>query len=124
MSQDLVTLMTVPSEFEANLLAIVLRDNGIKAFVFGTSALGIGIPNNRLGAQLQVQQDDVIKATQVLTANKRDSMDIDWDELELAGSNAKVHEPATMSLPAKIAFLITAIVLLVGFAISLFLSIF
>ncbi|MBC8202803.1 MAG: DUF2007 domain-containing protein [Planctomycetes bacterium] len=125
MSQDLVTLMTVPSEFEANLLAIVLKDNGIEAFVFASSASGIGVSfsGGTIGIPLQVRADDVAKATQVLAANKRDSIDIDWDELELAGSNIEVHEPAMMSIPARAAFFITAIVLLVGLAITLFLAI-
>ncbi len=125
MNQDLVTLITVPSEFEANLLAIVLRDNGIEAFVFASSASGIGVPfsGGTIGIPLQVRADDITKATQVLAANKRDSIDIDWDELELEGSNIDVHESAMMSVPAKVAFFITAIVLLVGMAIALFLAI-
>ena len=120
MNQDLVTLITVPSEFEANLLAIVLRDNGIEAFVFASSASGIGVPfsGGTIGIPLQVRADDITKATQVLAA-----IDIDWDELELEGSNIDVHESAMMSVPAKVAFFITAIVLLVGMAIALFLAI-
>jgi hypothetical protein len=117
--------MAVPSEFEANLLAIVLRDHDIEAFVFGTSTLGIGISlSSTLGVQLQVRAEDLVRAKQVLAANKRDSIDIDWDELQLAGSDNEVHTPAMMRIPAKIAFTVTAIVLLVGIAISLFLSIF
>ena len=126
MSQDLVTLMTVPSEFEANLLAIVLKDNGIEAFVFASSASGIGVPfsGGTIGIPLQVREDDVDKATQILAANKQDSIDIDWNELELEGSGVEAHEPTMMSIPAKIAFFITAIVLLVGLGAALFVAIF
>jgi len=126
MSQDLVTLMTVPSEFEANLLAIVLKDNGIEAFVFASSASGIGVPlsGGTIGIPLQVREDDVAKATQILATNKQDSIDIDWDELELAGSGVEVYEPTMMSIPAKTAFFITAIVLLVGLGAALFVAIF
>ncbi len=126
MSQDLVTLMTVPSEFEANLLAIVLKDNGIEAFVFASSASGIGVPfsGGTIGIPLQVREDDIDKATQILAANKQDSIDIDWDELELAGSGVEVHKPTMMSIPAKTAFFITAIVLLVGLGAALFVAIF
>ena len=121
--------MTVPSEFEANLLAIVLRDNDIEAFVFGSSASGIGVPfsGGTIGIPLQVRQDDVDKAAQVLAANKRNSIDIDWDELELAGSDVEVYKPTTMRFPAKLAFTVTAFVLLAGILfhlLSMFVSIF
>ena len=43
MSKDLVTLICPPTEFEANILAIVLRDHGIEAFVFATPAIGVGV---------------------------------------------------------------------------------
>ena len=42
MSDDLVTIVTPATEFEANILAIVLKDNGIEAFVFATPTIGIG----------------------------------------------------------------------------------
>ena len=128
MSQDLVTLAAPPTEFEANLLAVVLRDHGIDAFVFASSASGIGIPfcSGTLGVPLQVKADDVEEARRVLASNKRDSIDIDWDELELAGQAGQENPnraPATMRLPAKIAFAVTAIVLLSGLLISLVFSI-
>ena len=125
MSQDLVTLAAPPTEFEANLLAVVLRDHGIDAFVFASSASGIGIPfcSGTLGVPLQVKADDVEEARRVLASNKRDSIDIDWDELELAGQKNPNRAPATMRLPAKIAFAVTAIVLLSGLLISLVFSI-
>ena len=125
MSQDLVTLAAPPTEFEANLLAVVLRDHGIDAFVFASSASGIGIPfcSGTLGVPLQVKSDDVEEARRVLASNKRDSIDIDWDELELAGQENPNRAPATMRLPAKIAFAVTAMVLLSGLLISLVFSI-
>ncbi|HIB01872.1 MAG TPA: hypothetical protein EYO31_08440 [Phycisphaerales bacterium] len=103
----------------------MLRDHGIDAFVFASSASGIGIPfcSGTLGVPLQVKADDVEEARRVLASNKRDSIDIDWDELELAGQENPNRAPATMRLPAKIAFAVTAIVLLSGLLISLVFSI-
>ena len=43
MSKDLVTLICPPTEFEANILAIVLRDNGIEAFVLPLPRLVWGL---------------------------------------------------------------------------------
>ena len=128
MSVDLVTLTTAPTEFEANLLAIVLQDHGIEAFVFASpgSALGVQLSGGTVGVPLQVREDDLVEAQQILASNKRDSIDIDWDELELAGkdfSETGVHKPAMMSLPAKFAFAVTAIVLLLGIVIGLISSI-
>ena len=128
MSVDLVTLTTAPTEFEANLLAIVLKDHGIEAFVFASpgSALGVQLSGGTVGVPLQVREDDLVEAKQILASNKRDSIDIDWDELELAGkdfSETGVHKPAMMSLPAKLAFAVTAIVLLLGIVIGLISSI-
>ena len=128
MSVDLVTLTTAPTEFEANLLAIVLKDHGIEAFVFATpgSALGVQLSGGTVGVPLQVREDDLVEAKQILAFNKRDSIHIDWDELELAGkdfSETGVHKPAMMSLPAKFAFAVTAIVLLLGIVIGLISSI-
>ena len=128
MSVDLVTLTTAPSEFEANLLAIVLKDHGIEAFVFASpgSGLGVQLSGGIVGVPLQVREDDIVEAKQILASNKRDSIDIDWDELKLAGkdfSETEVHKPAMMSLPAKFAFAVTAIVLLLGIVIGLISSI-
>jgi len=128
MSVDLVTLTTAPTEFEANLLAIVLKDHGIEAFVFASpgSALGVQLSGGTVGVPLQVREDDLVEAKQILASNKRDSIDIDWDELELAGkdfSETGVYKPAMMSLPAKFAFAVTAIVLLLGIVIGLISSI-
>ena len=108
---------------------IVLKENGIEAFVFASasSGLGVSLSGGTIGVPLQVRQEDVSEAKQVLTANKRDSIDIDWGELELAGQgflNNETNKPTTMRLPAKIAFAVTAIVALVGISISLILSIF
>ena len=88
MNDDLVTLVTPPTEFEANLLAIVLQDNGVEAKVFAIPTIGIGIPlsGGLQGVPLQVRASDVEKARQILLENKRHSVDIDWDELELSGS--------------------------------------
>lgn len=127
MSNDLVTLTTVPSEFEANLLAIVLKDNGIDAFVFAapSSGMGVSLSGGTVGVPLQVNSNDVTEAKQILASNKRNSVDIDWDELELSGNDfpdVEVHKPAMMSLPAKIACTVTALVLLLGIAMALILT--
>ncbi len=116
MSKDLVTLTTPATEFEANVLAIVLRDNGIEAFVFATSSIGIGVnlSGGSVGVPLQVRKEDVDMARQVLLDNKRHSIDIDWEELELTGSDAQRDEFRSMPITATIAFFCVVLALIAG----------
>jgi hypothetical protein len=118
MSSDLVTLMTLPSEFEANILAIVLRDHGIDAFVFASPAVGMGVnlSGGTVGVPLQVRQDDVELARQTLIDNKQNSIDIDWDELNLSGSDTGLNhqEYKRMPITAQVAFFCVVLALIAG----------
>ena len=120
MNEDLVTIITPPTEFEANVLAIVLKDNGIDAFVFATPTIGIGVPlsGGMIGVPLQVARDDVERAKQILLENKRHSIDIDWDELSRDGS----EEPYRPSIMKRF-FKVLAIVIAVCMVGSILLSI-
>ncbi len=119
MSDDLVTLVAPPSEFEANILAIVLKDNGIEAFVFGAPGFMIGVSFNQgtIGVPLQVRSCDVERATQILIENKRHSIDIDWEELESVGKNEDPFEPVLMPITARIAFFCVILALIAGLAV-------
>jgi hypothetical protein len=122
MSNELVTLVAPPTEFEANILAIVLKDNGIEAFVFGGPGLAIGVSFNQgtIGVPLQVRSCDVEKATQILIDNKRHSIDIDWDELQSFGKNddaKEPFEPVLMPITARIAFFCAILALIAGLAV-------
>lgn len=114
--KDLVTLIVPQSEFEANLLAIVLHDHGIDAVVFSSAHLGTGVPlsHGRFGVPLQVCREDVEEARQILLENRRDSVDIDWDELELEGSADDRYEVTTMSITAMVAFYCAMMAALAG----------
>jgi hypothetical protein len=114
--KDLVTLIVPQSEFEANLLAIVLRDHGIDAVVFASAHLGIGVPlsHGRFGVPLQVCREDVEEARQILLDNRRDSIDIAWDELGLEGDEDDRFEVTTMSITAMVAFYCAMMAALAG----------
>ena len=114
--KDLVTLIVPQSEFEANLLAIVLRDHGIDAVVFASAHLGIGVPlsHGRFGVPLQVCREDVVEARQILLDNRRDSIDIAWDELGLEGDEDDRFEVTTMSITAMVAFYCAMMAALAG----------
>jgi len=105
MSKDLVTLFCPPTEFEANVLAIVLKDNGIEAFVFATPTMGVGVGLNagRLGVPIQVKREDLEMARQILLDNKQHSVDIDWNELGVGDDDDSVFVPKPMPIAAKVA---------------------
>ena len=114
MSKDLVTLLCPPTEFEANILAIVLRDHGIEAFVFAAPSIGVGIGLSEgwRGIPLQVKKEDVEMARHVLLDNKRHSIDIDWDELQLSGKDDLEYDSPPMPITARIAFFFVVLALL------------
>ena len=117
MSNDLITLVSPPTEFEANILAIVLRDHGIEAFVFSMPAIGMGVnlSDGVMGVPLQVKSIDAEQARAILLENKRHSIDIDWDELESVGEpNDSPYSAQGMPVPAMIAFFCVIIALLSG----------
>ena len=93
MNEDLITLVTPATEFEANLLAIVLRDNDIESHVFAVPIIGVGVPlsGGTIGVPLQIRASDEKRARQILLENKRHSIDIDWEELELQGTKEPFH---------------------------------
>ena len=114
MSKDLVTLICPPTEFEANILAIVLRDHGIEAFVFATPTIGVGVglSSGWRGAPLQVKKEDMKIARQVLLDNKRHSIDIDWDELQISDEDNLEYDSMPMPITARIAFFFVVLALL------------
>ncbi len=116
MSKDLVTLVAPQTEFEANILAIVLRDHGIDAFVFALPAIGMGVnlSQGTVGVPLQVRQEDIEVARQILLDNKQNSIDIDWDELERSGGDEIQNRFRPMPITAQLAFFCVVLALIAG----------
>ncbi len=116
MSKDLVTLICPPTEFEANILAVVLKDNGIEAFVFATPTIGVGVSLalGRQGVPLQVKREDVEMARQILLDNKQHSIDIDWEELGLDDDDYSNYEPLPMPITARVAFFCVVLAIISG----------
>lgn len=80
----LVTIRSTRTEFEASTVAAVLEDSGIRARVFATTANWVGweggIGNN---VRVQVRRGDVERAEAVLKKNRQDSVDLDWDQVDV-----------------------------------------
>jgi hypothetical protein len=80
---DLATVTTCASEFEAHALVAVLKSEGIEAHAFGAARSALPIASRWLEVPVQVRAADVERARAVLERNKQDSIDIDWDEVDV-----------------------------------------
>ena len=123
---DLVTLATRATEFEAQTLVAVLAEAGIEACAFGAIPAMEPLGQRLTPAVVQVRRSDVQLAEAALKQNVADSVDLDWNEVDVgqmeddetptAGEIRRAHEPpstANMPLVAKIGFgLAVALVLL------------
>jgi len=80
---QLHTVATASSSFEAQLLTTVLDDEGIEAFAFDhiRNALPLDLKFTRI--PVQVRRDDLDRAQEVLQRNRRESQTIDWTNIEL-----------------------------------------
>ena len=120
----LETLLVATSEFAANAIVVVLADAGIEARAFGTIQGGLGFPLGHhafgWGTPVQVRASDLESARHALDQARRDSVDIDWDSVELGepeGSPAPLR--TGMPIPARLAFSVTVLMVLVLMAVAL-----
>jgi hypothetical protein len=116
---QLETLLVATSEFAANAIVVVLADAGIEAKAFGTIqggfGLAIGCNTAGWGTPVQVRSCDVVEAQRVLDQAKQDSLDIDWDTIDIGTFEGTSSKPSRgLPVALKIAFLATALTVLVG----------
>ena len=120
----LETLLVATSEFAANAIVVVLADAGIDACAFGMIQGGLGFPLGHhltgWGTPVQVRASDLENARRALDQARRDSLDIDWDSVEL-GEPEGIPAPKTtgMPIPARFASVVTAIMVLVLLAVAI-----
>ncbi len=119
----LETLLVATSEFAANAVVVVLEDAGIEARAFGTVQGGLGFPLGHhtfgWGTPVQVRASDLERARHALDQARRDSIDIDWDSVELGEPEGNSPPLTTgMPIPARLAFFVTAIMVLILLAVA------
>lgn len=106
---QLVTLTTATSEFAANAVIVVLAEAGIEAFCFGSWGTAIGVTGHvgpmGFGAPVQVRRRDLERARAELARNRSDSIDIDWDQVELGDreDDLPLQAPDTVPIFASVA---------------------
>jgi len=127
---QLITLTSASTEFAAQIAATVLREAGIETFVFGSTGTAMGLsmtgaaPLARGGDQIwgvpvQVRRRDFDRARELLQANRRDSVDIDWNQVEVGqredtlplGETGRIPFPARIALGVALAVMMLGIVL-------------
>ncbi len=117
----LETLLTVNSEFEAHTLVAVLREEGIEAYAFGAMHASLPLGERIAAVPVQVRRADLERAHAALEKNATDSVDLDWDEVDVG--EREDHLPLTpvnrMPLLARIGFAVAVAVLVLTLAVKM-----
>jgi len=118
---DLVLLRSVATAFEAHTLVAVLHEHGLDACVYDASATGFGIPGH---SEVMVRSREVARARRILDQQIADSVDLDWDEVQLGEreDDLPLQRPGRMPVWAR-GGMIVAILLVLVFLVSLLFSI-
>lgn len=96
---DLVTLQVADSEFEANTIVATLHEAGIEAVAFGaTSAAWPALGAVRV--PIQVRREDLERAKAAIKKTIADSVDLDWDEVDVGQREDEVplNEPGRLPM--------------------------
>lgn len=120
---DLARVTHTATEFEAHTKAAVLHEEGIDAHVIcdaptWTGHLSLG--RNEFVASVWVRREDLEVAQHILTQNVADSVDIDWDDIDVGRPEDESNGEYRQEMPAaaKLAFIVTLIVVLLGLALT------
>lgn len=83
-SDNLVVLTSTTTEFEAETIAAALRNNDVPAFVFCDAARVMPVPSlSHLPYQVHVREGDLSLAGNVLRSVRAESIDIDWEDVDV-----------------------------------------
>src|SRR5687768_5330707 len=99
---ELVTLVVKPSEFEANTIVAVLEDAGIKAFAFSTMRAALPLNQPLTGVPVQVRRMDFDRAQRALKQNVADSVDLDWDSVDVGDREDNLPLKTAQGMPPLI----------------------
>lgn len=114
---DPVTVATTATEFEAQTKAAVLEAEGINCRVVSNSPSWTGqlaLSASGAGAVVLVAAEDADRAGDILKDRIADSVDLDWDEIDVGEreDTLPLRPLGSMPMPAKIATAVTALILI------------
>ncbi len=115
---EVSVVVRVPTEFEAHTIAAILHENGIEATVAPGAPSWTGqvaLSPTAQGSAVIVRSADLRRARTVLDESDRDSVDLDWDEVDVGDreDNLPLTPVGRMPIPAKIAAALAAAILIV-----------
>lgn len=86
--QDLVPVTDAAGPAEAHIIASMLRESGVEAFVFDTAnqTLQWDAPRIINPYLVHVQREDLDRARQLIKSNREESVDLDWDEVDVGST--------------------------------------
>jgi len=111
---DLITLTTVPSPFEAHTIVGVLKNAAIEAIPLERVRQDAGLTlRPEGGVPIQVQRRDYERAREVLEANASGAAGIDWDEVNVGAriDELPLRKPGRIPWPARIAGAVVVLML-------------
>ena len=120
----LVPAVFVDDEFAAQTKAEVLRSEGIDAFVFAAERAwtgGLGFPGYDQNIPVLVKREDVERARRILEQRIADSVDLDWDEVDVGRreDDLPLRRPGRKPVPARVAFAVAIVLILLAFLLAL-----
>jgi len=120
---DPVPLVTTTTAFEAEAIVALLSDSGIRATAVGTHfsplgmGLGIGLGRPHQRVTVEVRQRELDAARRLLQQRMADSVDIDWDAVDLGEreDDLPLNRPGRLPWPVLVGYVVAAILL--GFSL-------
>ncbi len=125
---DPAVVVTVPTEFEAHTIAAILKSDGIESVVTNSAPSWTGqmpISPTASGSAVVVRRADLERASAVLHESERDSADLDWDQVDVGQreDNLPCTPVGHMPLPAKVAAVVAAAILILSAVLAVILAI-
>jgi len=116
--EDLVLLTTAESRFEAGVLVGVLESAGIEAVVMDSSSPteGVAFRPPESGVPVSVRYADLENARAAVTRHDEDTVDLDWDEVDVGRREDDLPLTPLGHLPAaaRFAFIVAVLVFVIG----------
>ena len=118
-ANDPAVVVRVPTEFEAQTIATILRDGGIESSVFTDAPSWTGqvpISPTARGSAVIVRRTDLQRALAILRESEQASVDLDWDEVDVGEreDDLPLQTVGRMPVPARVAAAIAAVLLLIS----------
>ncbi len=125
-ADDPAVVVRVPTEFEAHTIATILRSGGVESTVTTDSPSWTGqvpISPGTRGSAVIVRSADLQRAQAILRESEQDSVDLDWDEVDVGEreDDLPLRTVGRIPVPAKVAAALAAALLLLSALIGMIL---